>query len=82
MPNHKNQNRFMYEENDNQSSNTYESQNSSEQNPHNCYRLNSTDGDSDPYISDLSEILENASSNPESLKKITTLILSNTAIKI
>lgn len=39
-------------------------------------------GGSDPYISDLSEILENASSYPESLKKITTLILSNTAIKI
>lgn len=69
MPNHKNQNRFMYEENDNQSSNTYESQNSSEQNPHKRYRPNSTDGDSDPYISDLSEILENASSYPESLKK-------------
>lgn len=82
MPNHKNQNRFMYEENDNQSSNTYESQNSSEQNPHKRYRPNSTDGDSDPYISDLSEILENASSYPESLKKIITLILSNTAIKI
>lgn len=72
----------MYEENDNQSSNTYESQNSSEQNLHKRYRPNSTDGDSDPYISDLSEILENASSYPESLKKITTLILSNTAIKI
>lgn len=72
----------MYEENDNQSSNTYESQNSSEQNPHKRYRPNSTDGDSDLYISDLSEILENASSYPESLKIITTLILSNTAIKI
>lgn len=45
-------------------------------------RINDTDGDSDPYISDLTEILENASSYPESLKKITTLILSNTAIKI
>lgn len=76
MPNHKNQNRFMYDENDNQSSNKYESQNSSEQNPHKRYRPNSTDGDSDPYISDLSEILENASSKSESLQKI-TLILSN-----
>lgn len=47
MPNHKNQNKFMYEENDNQSSNTYESQNSSEQNSHKRYRPNSTDGDSD-----------------------------------
>lgn len=82
MPNHKNQNRFKYGENDNQSSNTYESQTSSEQNPHKRYRPNSTDEDSDPNISDLCEILENASSNSESLQKITSLILSNTAIKI
>lgn len=83
MPNHKNQNRFKYGENDNQSSNTYESQTSSKQNPHKRYRPNFTDGDSDPNISDLSAILKTASSNPDSLKKITTLIiLSNTPIKI
>lgn len=84
MPNHKNQNRFKYGENDNQSSSTctYESQTRSEQNPHiKRYIPNSTDEDSDPNISDLGEILENASSNPESLQKITSLILSNTAIK-
>lgn len=53
------------------------------QNPHKRYRPNSTtDGDYDPNISELSAILETASSNPESLQKITTLILSNTAIKI
>lgn len=72
MPNLKNQNRFKYGENDNQSSNTYEPLTSSEQNPHKRYRPNSTDGDYDPNISDLSEILENASSNPESLQKITS----------
>lgn len=81
MPNLKNHNRFKYGENDNQSSNTYEPLTSSEQNPHKRYRPNSTDGDYDPNISDLSEIMENASSNPESLQIITSLILSNTAIK-
>lgn len=67
MPNHKNQNRFKYGENDNQSSSTctYESQTRSEQNPHKRYIPNSTDEDSDPNISDLGEILENASSNPK-----------------
>lgn len=73
-PNNKNQNRFKYGQNDNQRSNTHESHTSSEQNPYKRYRPNSTDdGDSDPNISDLSAILKTASSNPDSLKKITTL---------
>lgn len=48
------------------------------QNPHKRYRPKSTtDGDYDPNISELSAILETASSNPESLQKITTLILNS-----
>lgn len=78
MPNHKNQNRFKYGQENNQLSNSYESYTSNEQNPHKRYRPNSTtDGDSDPSISELSAILETASSNPESLQKITTLILNS-----
>lgn len=78
MPNHKNQNRFKYGQENNQLSNSYESYTSNEQNPNKRYRPNSTtDGDSDPSISELSAILETASSNPESLQKITTLILNS-----
>jgi exosome complex exonuclease DIS3/RRP44 len=90
MPAHKNANRFKYGQENEPVDGASDSQGDlNVNNPNKRVRPNSSSTSStrssvmeaDPSILDLSAILDRASANPETLSKVTSMILSNPAVK-